>query len=270
MTFEGDRIVKLSLLTYNLARQWDLAKLTEVARKNGYAGLEFRAEAGHEHGVELERTPAERRAIRDRIEDAYLEAVCIGTGCRFESPDPSQRQAMIDRTKRFVELASDIGCGRVRVFGNNIPEGVRRDECVAYVAESLRTLGEFAEPLRVDVLLEMHGQFNYWGFARTAAVLADHPRVALVYNCDRKDLVGGSVSATYSQVRSQIRHVHLHELTDGYPYPELFELLRADGYTGYLSSEIEAADALSREQYFATYAALVRAWSGQRFFAGGS
>src|SRR6516162_3540505 len=33
MTFEGDRIVKLSLLTYNLARQWDLAKLTEVARK---------------------------------------------------------------------------------------------------------------------------------------------------------------------------------------------------------------------------------------------
>jgi sugar phosphate isomerase/epimerase len=174
---------------------------------------------------------------------------------------------MIDRTKRFVELAHDVGSRRVRVFGNNIPTGVRRDECVQYVAESLRGLGEFASEYGVDVLLEMHGQFNYWGFARTAVELANHPRVALVYNCDRKDLVAGSVAATYSQVRRHVRHVHLHELTDGFPYPELFELLRADGYDGYLSSEIEAADALSREQYFATYAALVRAWSGQPFYA---
>jgi sugar phosphate isomerase/epimerase len=97
--------------------------------------------------------------------------------------------------------------------------------------------------------------------------LVNHPRVALVYNCDRKDLVAGSVAATYSQVRQLVRHVHLHELTSGFPYPELFALLRADGYNGYLSSEVEAADALSREQYFATYAALVRAWAGQPFYA---
>jgi sugar phosphate isomerase/epimerase len=259
--------VKLSLLTYNLAREWDLTKLAVVARVNGFAGLEFRAEAGHQHGVELERTADERRAIRDRLEDAYLEAVCIGTGCRYESPDLAQRQAMIDRTKRFVELAHDIGCRRVRVFGNNIPAGVRRDDCVSYVAESLRALGEFASEYGVDVLLEMHGQFNYWGFARTAVDLANHPRVALVYNCDRKDLVAGSVATTYGQVRQHVRHVHLHELTSGFPYPELFALLRADGYDGYLSSEVEAADALSREQYFATYAALIRAWAGQPFYA---
>lgn len=262
--------MKLSLLTYNLARGWDLTKLIEVARANGYAGIEFRADAGHEHGVELARTASERRQIRDRLEDAYLEAVGIGTGCRYESPDPATRRAQIEQTKRFVELAAEVGSTRVRVFGNNLPDGVRRDDCVAYVGESLRTLGEFSEPFGVDVLLEMHGQFNFWGFAKAAVELANHPRVAIVYNCDRLDLVGGSVAATYSRVRSHIRHVHLHELTDGFPYPELFALLNADGYTGYLSSEIEASDALSREQYFAGYAHLIRAWAGQPFFAGAS
>lgn len=258
--------MKLCLLTYNLARQWSLAKLVEVARANGFAGLEFRAEAGHEHGVELERIAAERRQIRDQIEDAYLEAVCIGTGSRFEAADAAQRQAMVDRTKRFVELASDVGCRRVRVFGNNIPKDVRRDDCVRYVAESLRTLGEFAEPFGVDVLLEMHGQFNYWGFARTAVEIASHPRVAIVYNCDNRDLVAGSVRATYSQVRSWIRHVHMHDFLGGYPYPELFALLHADQYEGYLSTEIELREEPTREQYLAMYAALFRAWAGQPFF----
>jgi sugar phosphate isomerase/epimerase len=258
--------MKPCLLTYNLAKSWSLPKLVEMAHRCGFAGLEFRAEAGHEHGVELERTPAERRAIRERIEDAYLEAACIGTGCLYESPDPAQRQANVDQTKRYVGLARDLGCRRVRVFGNNVPVGVSRQHCVGYVSESLRQLGEFAEPYGVDVLLEMHGQFNYWGFARTAVELADHPRVALVYNCDERDIVAGSVASTYGRVRSLVRHVHLHDFAGRYPYPELFALLRADGYDGYLSSEVELKGEPTREDYLATYAALFRAWASQPFY----
>jgi hypothetical protein len=117
----------------------------------------------------------------------------------------------------------------------------------------------------VDVLLEMHGQFNYWGFARAAVVHAAHPRVALLYNCDARDVVGGSVAATYSQVRGWIRHVHLHELGHGYPYPELFALLSADQYDGYLSTELEVEHP-TPEQYLALYTALCRAWAGQPYF----
>lgn len=259
--------MKLCLLTYNMARRWELPKIVEVAKACGFAGMELRAEAGHAHGVELERTPAERRAIRDQIEDAYLDVACIGTGSRFDSPDPAKRQEVVERTKRYVELAADLGCRRIRVFGNDVPAGVARHDCTRYVGESLRTLGEFAEPLGVDVLLEMHGQFNYWGFARAAVEAASHANVALVYNCDQRDVVGGSVAATYSRVRDWIRHVHTHELTRGYPYPELFELLEGDGYEGYLSSEL-GAETPAPEQFLAMYAALVRAWAGLPFAAG--
>ena len=261
--------MKLSLLTYDLARVWTLPKLIGVARACGFAGIEFRAEEGHQHSVELERTAVERRRIREQIEDAYLEAVGIGTSCEFDSADPAVRKANVEKAKRYVELAADIGARRVRVFGNNLSAAPRREECVRYVGESLRTLGEFAEPLGVDVLLEMHGQFNYWGFARAAVETAAHARVGLVYNSDPRDLVAGSLAATYGQVRTLIRHVHLHGFTDGFPYPELFALLAADGYRGYLSSEVEGAEP-SRELYFAMYAALFRAWAGQPFWPGKS
>jgi sugar phosphate isomerase/epimerase len=257
--------VKLCLLTYNLARGWELPTLIQSARRLGFAALELRADAGHKHGVELELGKAQRREVRDRIEDAYLEIACLGTGHRYESPDGRQRRAQIEATKKYVELAADVGCSRVRVFGNNMPDGVARDEVVQYVGESLRELGEFADPFGVDVLLEMHGQFNYWGFARAAVDVADHSRVGIVYNCDDRDLVGSSVAATYDRVRDLIRHVHMHDFGGSYPYPELFELLAEDGYDGYLSSEIELRGEPTAEQYLALYAALFRAWAGQPF-----
>jgi len=260
--------LRLALLTYNIARSWELPKIIEVARQCGFAGVEFRTEAGHAHGVELERTAAERRRLREQLEDAYLDVVGIGTGSKFDSPDSALRQQVVDRTKRYVELAADLGARRIRVFGNDLPKDVRRDDCIKYVGESLRALGEFAEPFAVDVLLEMHGQFNFWGFARGAVEAAQHPRVALVYNCETRDAIAGSVAATYQQVRGWIRHVHLHEFSRGYPYPEPFALLGADGYTGYLSAEL-GTEIPTPEQFLGLYALLFRAWAGQPFVPSG-
>ncbi|NLT41985.1 MAG: sugar phosphate isomerase/epimerase [Anaerolineae bacterium] len=257
--------MKLALLTYNLAKTWDFDRIVKAAKDYGFAGIEFRVEANHEHGVELERTAQERREIRNRIEDAYLEVACIGTSSRFETPDEGQRRQIIDRTKRYIELASDLGCERIRVFGNDIPAGVDRGECVQWVGESLRELGEFAEPHNVDVLLEMHGQFNYWGFSRAAVDIADHPNVAIVYNCDPRDMVAGSVVDTYNRVSHYIRHVHLHAFVGPYPYPELFDLLQMDEYDGYCSSEVDQ-EVPTVEHFLGMYANLYRAWAGLPFF----
>ena len=91
--------MKLSLLTYTIARSWSLTRVVDAARAFGFAGIEFRAEDGQGHGVEIERTTAERRDIRDQIADAYLDVAGIGTSSRFESPDPNERQKIVDRTK---------------------------------------------------------------------------------------------------------------------------------------------------------------------------
>jgi sugar phosphate isomerase/epimerase len=259
--------MRLSLLTYNMARNWELPKILEVARQGGCAGVEFRAEANHRHGVELETPRASRREIRERVEDAYLEIACIGLSSRFDTPNVGRRREVIERTQRYVELAADVNCRRLRVFGNDMPkQGLdgdappERPAVIGYIAAALRELAEFAAPHGVDILLEMHGQFNYWNFARPAVEQADHPSLGIVYNCDNRDLVGGSVASTYSRVRHLIRHVHMHDFTRGFPYPELFGLLQRDGYEGYLSSEL-GTEIPPPEEFLLMYAQLFRAWN---------
>ena len=260
--------MKLSLLTYNMARNWEFDKILEFARDGGFAGLEFRAESKHKHGVELEATPEQRREIRERVQDAYLEIACIGLSSRFDTPIEAKRREVIDRTKQYVELAAAVGCKRLRVFGNDMPkqgaeEGSpppEREKVLSYVADALLELASFAEPHGVDILLEMHGQFNYWYYARTAIEFAGHPRLGILYNCDGRDLVGGSVASTYERVRHLIRHVHMHSFTSNFPYPELFALLQRDGYTGYLSTEL-SPEIPSPEEFLLMYAHLFRAWT---------
>ena len=75
--------MKLCLLTYNMARHWELPELLKLARLGGFSGLEFRSEAGHKHGVELETCAEERRSIRYQVQDACLEVAGISTSSRF-------------------------------------------------------------------------------------------------------------------------------------------------------------------------------------------
>ncbi|MAG37380.1 MAG: hypothetical protein CL878_14190 [Dehalococcoidia bacterium] len=248
--------MKLSLLTYNCAREWDLDTIIEVARRWGYAAIEFRAEADHKHGVELELDAAARAAVRRKLEGDYLVASCIGTSSRFESADSTARQQQIDRTKRYVELARDIDCDRLRVFGNDIPDGVDSRDCVRYVGDTLRTLGEFAAPYDVEVNLEMHGQFRFWRYTVGAVEHAGQPNIGIVYNCEPSDVIAGSVEETYSHVRDYIRHVHMHDFTSGYPYGPFLRLLRDDGYEGYCSSEIGGSP--DPERVLAYFALLYR------------
>jgi sugar phosphate isomerase/epimerase len=92
--------VKLSLLTYNMARSWELPRILEMARHGGYAGIELRAESNHRHGAELESTPEQRREIRHRVQDAYLEIACLGLSSRFDTPDAGRRREVVERTRR--------------------------------------------------------------------------------------------------------------------------------------------------------------------------
>lgn len=231
--------MKLSIDTYVICGDMELEKIIDVAKSNGYIGIEFRAESGQKHGVEPETSEAQRREIKRKMADAGMATSCISTSVRYESPDRVERAKNIERAKQFVELAADIDCGRIRTFGNNFPKGVEKEEVIKYVGESLREVAEFAADYNVDVLLEMHGHFYYWEYCLNAVKIADHPNVAINYNSDKRDLVDGSVAQTYRHVAEHLGHVHMHDLADPtFPYKELYQLLKDDGYDGYLSLEL--------------------------------
>jgi sugar phosphate isomerase/epimerase len=250
--------MKLSLDTYSIGTNLTLRDLLELLPAHGIAGVEFRCEANQKHGVEPEITSAERREISALLTGAGLQVSCLSTGQRFDSTDPAVRRAVVQRVKQFVDLAADLGCGRIRTFGNDFPPGIPKSDVIQYVGEALRMCGEYAQDKGVDVLLEMHGEFYYWEYALGAVRAADHPNVAINYNCDMRDLVDGSVAFTLGQVKDYLRHVHLHELEDPrFPYKELFRILREMGYSGFLSLEEDHREG-GEKRVIALYAALYR------------
>ena len=250
--------MKLSLLTYLLGKDMTLPELLDVVRSSGIDGLEFRAELGHKHGVELEASPEQRAAIRQRCEEAHVPIACLATSCMFEYPEAEKRREDIDRAKRYLDLAADIGAPRIRVFGNAFPAGITREQVVQNVGLALREIGEHGAERGVDVCLEMHGEFYWWEYALNSVKTADHPRVGIVHNCDPREMSYGPISNFYEPVKYYLRHVHMHDLENGYPYKAFLGMLKRDGYTGFLS--LEASPSEEPKRIIATYAVLFREW----------
>ncbi len=252
--------MKLSIDTWVICSEWTLDKIIEVSRANGYAGIEFRAEQNQQHGVELEASAAQRREIRRKLQDGYLEAACISTSQCLHWAEESKRREAIDRAKRYVDLAAEIDCGAIRVFGDGDPiaAGMDEREAIAITGEALQEVAGHALETPVVVAFEMHGQFNLWQYAVGVVETADAASAALNYNCDRRDLVAGSVRETYARVRDLIGHVHMHDLEEAFPYVELFRLLQEDEYEGFCSLEVGYRGG-DPEKVMALYAALWRA-----------
>jgi sugar phosphate isomerase/epimerase len=250
--------VKLCLLTFNLGRDFELDELLEVCDRYGYEGVECRAQANHGHGIELDTTAEESAEIKEKFAAARVNLAGISTGARFESLDPEERQKQIDISKQFIDLAADVGAPRIRVFGNAFPEGADKDEVVENVGHALREIAEHAEGTGVDCNLEMHGDFYRWQYTLRAVEIADHDRIGIVYNCDRRETAWGPISTFIEPVAQYLRHVHLHDIeSPDYPYQDLFRILRNMGYGGYLS--LEASPSEDPERVLGLYARLYEA-----------
>jgi hypothetical protein len=65
----------------------------------------------------------------------------------------------------------------------------------------------------------------------------NHDNVGLCWNSNPTDVVDGSVKGNFSLLQPWIRNVHINELSNSYPWRELFTLLRRSGYDRYTLCE---------------------------------
>jgi len=142
------------------------------------------------------------------------------------------------------------------VFGNAFPAGSDKQEVIGNVGAALREIAEHSAARAVQVNLEMHGDFYWWEYALDAVELADHPGVGIVYNCDSREENFGPICGFVDPVLDRIRHVHMHDLESGYPYKAFIGMLKAAGYTGFMS--LECSPSQEAPRVIAIYAAYWR------------
>jgi len=79
-------MTQLGIVTYNIAKDWDLPTILSRLEKLGYAGVELRT--GHAHKVEVNLTGAQREEVRKRFEDSPVHLAGLGSACECLS-DPA-------------------------------------------------------------------------------------------------------------------------------------------------------------------------------------
>ncbi len=203
--------VKYSFMTFSTPGL-SLDENLSAARRFGYDGIEPRLECGHRHGIEVEATVAERMEIRRRAEDSGIALCCLATSCRYAHPE--NRDEMIDITRRCIDLASDVGAPRLRVFGGQFPESVSREEAVELVVSALVSLASQAKARGVTLCLETH---DSWCDPKHVAEImrrVNHPNVGVNWDIMHPIRMRfANASESFEILEPWIRHAHVHDGT---------------------------------------------------------
>jgi len=242
---------KLGLVTYNLAKDWDVPSIIKNCEETGFEAVELRTT--HKHGVEPALNKEQRAEVKNRFAGSKVRLLSLGSTCEFHSPDQSVVRKNVDECKRFVELAHDIGATGVKVRPNGIPKEVPEERTIAKIGVALRECGDFAKGSGIEIWVEVHGRDSSQP-SRMAKMMqaADQSQVGICWNSNQEDLSGGSVKQSFALLKPWLRSAHINELwKPEYPWRELFGLMKAAGYNRYCLAEIpETSDPLRLMRYY--------------------
>ncbi len=229
--------MKFGLVTYLWGQDWDLPTVIANCEKTDVLGVELRTE--HAHGVEATLTESQRRDVKKRFADSRVTLVGLGTNFAFHYPESDRVAKEIEGAKQYIKLAYDCGASGVKVKPNDLPKGVPYEKTIEQIGRSLNELGKFAADYHQEVRLEVHGSCSLLPTIKAIMDVADHPNVAVCWNCNGQDLEGEGLAYNFNLVRSRFgdtAHVRELNLSD-YPYQELMNLLVATNYEGWVLLE---------------------------------
>ncbi len=240
--------MKLGIVTYQIAADWDVATIIKTCAELGYSGVELRTT--HAHGVESDLSVGQRQDIRKQFEDGGVEIAGLGSAFEYHSDDPGVVRENIDGTIEYAKLAADLGCPGVKVRPNGLQtdKGISVDQTLEQIGKSVRECAVAAADLGVQIRVEVHGRETQRpAYMRTIMDWADHDNVYVCWNSNLGEVEDGSIKANFDLLKHKIGLVHITELCNpDYPWRELFSLLKAEGYAGYTLAEIPGSSDAER------------------------
>ena len=245
--------LKLGLVTYNLAKDWDIGTIIDRCTETGFEGVELRTT--HAHGVEVGLSAGERTDVRNRFADSGLELASLGSAFEYHATDRTELERNIEGTKRYAELAADVGASGIKVRPNGLQTeaGVPVEKTLEQIGVSLRACAESAAECGIRIRLEVHGpETSKVPLVKKIVDYADSDNLYVCWNSNQTDLEGDGLERNFGLVRDRIDFVHMRDLClREYPWGRLLTLLADSGYEGFCCAEIpESSDPVRVMQYY--------------------
>ncbi|TWU17761.1 Xylose isomerase-like TIM barrel [Novipirellula galeiformis] len=228
--------LQLGLVTYNWGKDWDVPTLIKNCEASNFSGVELRST--HKHGVEITLDAKQRDHVRKQFADSNVAVVGLGSACEYHAIDPAVLKKNIEETQQFVKLCKDVGGSGVKVRPNGLPAGRPVEQTLEQIGKSLNEVGRYAADYGVQIRVEVHGRgTSEIHHMKTIMDIADHPNVAVCWNCNPADMNGEGLKHNYNLLKDRMGTVHIHDLRNNkYPWTELFPMLKAtdaESFTGW-------------------------------------
>ena len=179
--------------------------------------------------------------VRRRAESLGVPVVSLCFAPDFTKPDPTERSAEVERQRRAIRLAAELGAGLCRTLSGQRRDGLEREEAIAWVVECIeRSLPE-AERCGVVLVIENHYKDAFWEypeFAQKAEVFLRiverirSPHFGVQFDPSNAILAGEDPLELLQRVKHRLVAMHASDryLESG---ASLEDLRCADGTIGY-------------------------------------
>ncbi len=237
----GRSAMHLGLVTYNLAKDWDIETIIKNCEATGFEGVELRTT--HAHKVEVDLSKDQRRDVKKRFADCKVQLMGLGSVFEYHTPDQSKLRADIEATKEYIVLAQDVGATGVKVRPNGLPKEVPVEKTLAQIGRALAEVGDFARDHGQVIRLEVHGPGTAFPpHIKTILDTANHPSVGACWNSNATDLDGEGWDHNFDLLKDKIFSVHMTDLfAEDYPYRKLLTGLNAIKFSGFCLAEIPSS-----------------------------
>lgn len=247
-------------LCNELCEGWPLDDVCTLAKRLGYAGIEFAPFTLASSITDV--SSAQRQTIADTCADQGLDVVGLHwllaktDGFHINHPDDDVRKRTMAYYRELIQCCADIG-GDVMIHGSpqqrNVIDGddprKARERTVAFFKEAATA----AQDAGVTLCLEPLGpqETNILSTTADAAAMVheiDHPNVGLILDCKAMSAEGGDIPALIREHADILRHFHANDANRSYPgsgdvdFVPILSALRDAAYDGYVSIEVFTFD----------------------------
>jgi len=183
--------------------------------------------------------PLRRLAYKNGVE---IYSISIRSDmCR---PTEDLRERELAWLERWVEVASKLGAGHIRVFGGDVPKGSTEDQAAEWVVSTLKRAADYSGKKGIVLGLENHGGITSKA-ERVVQIVKQVNSPWVGINLDTGNFEGN----TYAQIEACVPYaVNVQIKTEisenGKKLPSdwghILTMLIKGGYKGYLALEYEA------------------------------
>ena len=173
----------------------------------------------------------------------------------FGAEDGTAFQERLERQKRNIQWAIELGCGKINFKG-----GKRTAEDMSALIRGARELAAYCEDLPVELCLANHHGNRIEGMEDLDQIFSEihHPKVGVVVDIGHYHSAGVDISALIEKHIDKIKLVHTKDQigAKSVPFgqgeidnPGLLKLLHDLGYDGFLVVEIKVEDKENTPKY---------------------